>query len=119
MNVRGHKTIRGSAGGKKKKPCFLLFWRFFLVSDSRKSRSIATAVAGEIGASWKIPLSSIRNLFSISVSPSASSSMISVSSSSAAENLKLGKPRDGKELDGEAVLRRSLEIAENFKRCDL
>ena len=72
-------------------------------------------MAGEIGASWKIPLSSIRNLFSISVSPSASSSMISVSSSSAAENLKLGKPRDGEELDGEAVLRRSLEIAENFK----
>ena len=87
-------------------------FRFFFVSVSRKSRSIVTSIAGEIGASLKIPLSSIRKLFSISVSPSASSSKISVSSSSAAENLKLGKPRDGEELDGEAVLRRSLEIAE-------
>ena len=59
-------------------------------------------------SSQKIPLSSIRILESISVSPSAKSSMISVSSSSAAENRKLGKPRDGEdELDGEAVLRLS------------
>ena len=56
----------------------------------------------------KIPLSSILNLESISVSPAAKSSMISVSSSSAVEKRKLGKPRDGDpELDGEAVLRRS------------
>jgi hypothetical protein len=42
--------------------------------------------------------------------PAAKSSMISVSSSSAAEKRKLGKPRDGEpELDGEAVLRRSAQ----------
>ena len=60
-----------------------------------------------------IPLSSIRNLESISAvvsMPAAKSSMISVSSSSAAEKRKLGKPRDGEpELDGEAVLRRSAQ----------
>ena len=60
-----------------------------------------------------IPLSSIRNLeseISAVVSPAAKSSIISVSSSSAAEKRKLGKPRDGDpELDGEAVLRRSAQ----------
>ena len=40
-------------------------------------------------------------------SVSVSSSGISVSSSSAVENRKLGKPREG-ELEGEDVLRRSL-----------
>lgn len=45
----------------------------------------------------------------------SNSSVISVSSSSAAENRKLGRPREGDELEGELFLRRSLfEKKERF-----
>ena len=50
----------------------------------------------------ELPLKSSLSLFV------SNSSVISVSSSSAAENRKLGRPREGDELEGELFLRRSL-----------
>ena len=57
----------------------------------------------------ELPLKSSLSLFV------SNSSVISVSSSSAAENRKLGRPREGDELEGELFLRRSLfEKKERF-----
>ena len=66
------------------------------------------------------PLNSMRNLLSSSSAVSASmSSKISVISSSAVVNRKLGKPREGEELleDGDEVRRRSSGRKDDLENC--